>query len=147
MNLELREKVARVVMALVLGQRNSSMNSDDWMAEVRDHEQKRVCVASIPRSRPRTEYDGVWRKPSVSWADVIDQIPAYETDIAAAWLVVDRMASLGWNAEIETGHGLTYCRFKNPEVPVNLDSSEDIWPGTAICLAAVAAIEAAQCAE
>lgn len=68
--------------------------------------------------------------------------PPFEDDIAAAWLVVEFMAERGWSAEIETGHGLTYARFKNSDVPVNLDSVESIFPAEAICRAALAALEA-----
>lgn len=64
--------------------------------------------------------------------------PRYSTDIAAAWLVVDKMREQGWMCMLTIGiGGETMAVFNRPDSPSVVDVGST--PSLAICSAALAA--------
>lgn len=89
----------------------------------------------------------------VPLAEVRAQVPGYSSDIAAAFLVVEKLSERGFDYLIE-GHEerngadfVAHAQFSQfRQFPRAINIEEDAWKATlphAICLAALAAIEAA----
>lgn len=79
----------------------------------------------------------------VDW-DYGEWTPRYSTDIAAAWLVVERMFALGYNADVFTstdGYGCDFTQYAHDtRFSARVDPREGGVP-LAICLAALKAME------
>lgn len=70
-------------------------------------------------------------------------VPAYESDISAAWQVVERMRTLGYCVTIEYGPGnnsVAWVTFSRP-MPHSCGHARTVPLADAICRAALAAIE------
>ena len=83
----------------------------------------------------------IWHRPG-------DRRPvalrAFSSDIAAAWLVVERMEDLAWMAHLTRVIGGWECRFTPlPHTERYVYEEEDTAP-LAICKAALAAVKGAQ---
>lgn len=96
------------------------------------------------------DVDYRFRNPQGEWQSV----PAYSTDIAAAWQVVERLAALGWEASVTrwvqqpgvTPHTSCYLERNEPETGILLETYEATAevqaPALAICRAALGVVGA-----
>lgn len=84
-----------------------------------------------------------WRLPEVPGQPgrvlkLLEDLPAFSTDIACAWRVVERMRELGYDFELHRHRMLSGARFSKPRLEPELRSSKT--DPHAICLAALEAL-------
>lgn len=92
----------------------------------------------VPGSYNRVDYvgrDGAW-----------SGMPAFSTEIAAAWTLVERLHALGWVVEVTMDNGTgRYCRawyMGDDGRPVEHESRDAATIPLAICRAALVCVEA-----
>ena len=110
--------------------------------------EKVMCWTRAPETNPP---DRVWpirssRQWRASGSTVPRALPEFSTSIADAWLVVEKMESLGWDARLDRTHGGYAARFTDEYGTwhqVAVDPRDGGMP-CAICLAARAALASTQ---
>lgn len=81
-----------------------------------------------------------WFQSNGNFAD-LDRVPSYTTDIAAAWMVVEKMSGgRSDNFSIHRTGGRYGCRFRDIESADKPEFSEADTAPMAICLAALRAL-------
>ena len=114
---------------------------DEWLAvglctEPADRERAEAGVAAVYRAAGLEPPRIVWMLPR--WADAV---PAYSTEIAAAWQVVEKMMERGWYLFLDTAgfDGEEWrAQFRDPES--RFARGEAATAPLAICRAALAAL-------
>lgn len=92
-----------------------------------------------------------WRDEDAVWCwhvpdgSVVDKLPAFSSDIAAAWLVVERMVALGFEFELDYNPFIkaapwTAFFFRTPNKGISFPDGGST-AAEAICRAAVRAVE------
>jgi hypothetical protein len=85
------------------------------------------------------------QKPTTGGVEVLYDCPRYSTYIAAAWEVVEKMKSNGWDFFMENAwrnrisKNVWWCMFENDDCEMEF-CSEDITAQLAICKAALLAV-------
>lgn len=141
--LELREATAKEAMGVTIALDRSCLSSDAWFTEALDVDGKRIAIYAIPKDRER-ERDG---RPAVYWADIVDDLPPYESDWNAAGAVIEEMMRRGFCMGLSNGNGPTWkwdCEF----MPTDTDGDKPCSLGqanaapAAICKAALDVVRA-----
>lgn len=95
------------------------------------------CDPVDGRYGPYTVREGHWTRVNGETYPLLDLLPEYSTDIAAAWEVVDRLRDLNWHVVVKTkGYMLWHCVLE-ADFPPYMEGAIAPTAPEAICRAAL----------